>query len=211
MDENGSNDDDGAVVPPGPGGSGGDALAIEGAKIWMPLCSGCHGADGTGGTIDENISDEDAGDILEAVREGEEPEGDDPGMPRFPDIDWADAQAIAAFLRNPDVTVPTDPPPTDPPPTDPPTDPPTTDPPTTPPAAPTYSGQVAAILSKACVACHTGTSAAAKVRLDNYSNASANATKSVNAIASGKMPPGGSFPAGDLQVLRDWIAAGTPR
>lgn len=208
MDEDESNDDDVSDVPPAAGG--GDALAIEGAKLWMPLCSGCHGADGTGGTVDENISDEDAGDILEAVREGEEPEDDEPGMPRFPELDWADAQAIAAFLRNPDVTVPTDPPPTDPPPTDPPpTDPPPTDPP---PAAPTYSADVSVILAQYCTACHTGASAAKKIRLDNYTNAAANATKSVNAIASGKMPPGGgTFPPEDLQILRDWIAGGTPR
>ncbi|MGD2063598.1 MAG: cytochrome c [Nitrospirota bacterium] len=68
-----------------------DGDAVAGA-IAFAACAGCHGSDGSGGSA-ESIRGESAGEIAEALAEGED------GMPAFPDL--VDAAAdIAAFLSS---------------------------------------------------------------------------------------------------------------
>lgn len=202
--------------------------ATRGAEIWNSLCVGCHGADGRGGTVEEVVSDEGAGSIYEAVREGEG------GMPVFSSLTRADCTDIAAYLRDPSAATP-------------PADGGgtggtggqpgtgtggtgtgtggtgtggtggtgtggtgtgtggTTGP------APTYTNRIAAIMSKNCVACHTGTKASAKIRLDTYANVSKNATAALAAIQGGRMPPGGAVPTADVTAIQEWIKAGKPQ
>jgi mono/diheme cytochrome c family protein len=147
--------------------------------------------------VHEVVAGHSAGDILEAVREGED------GMPRFTGLTLDDARNIAAYLRDPSaVTTPTTPPDTGTGGTG----------GTTPPGpAPTYTTRIAALLSANCVACHSGTGAMAGIRLDNYTGASRNAARALTAIEAGRMPPSGPLSAADVQAFRDWVAAGTPK
>lgn len=189
--DDGSGDDVVVPVPP----TGTKAPNELGAEIWLPNCSGCHGETGRGGTVEDVIAGHSAGDIYEAVREGEG------GMPRFPGITWTDAQNIAAYLRDPVIPAPTPTP-------DPTPDPGTGGGTTTPP---TYTGQIAPLLSANCTVCHTGTGASGGVRLDTYTAASNNASKALTAMQAGRMPPAGPLSAGQIALLADWIAAGKPK
>ncbi len=178
---------------------------LAGASTYATNCASCHGVLGDGGTSGERLVGEDAHELLEAMREGED------GMPKFVDMTWQDAQNLAAFLVDPSAA--TAPPATTPPTTTPPTTtPPTTPPTTTPPAAtPTYTGTIKAILDTSCVVCHKGTKAAAKIRLDSFSASSTSASKALTAMRNGRMPPGNPLPAATVQLFADWIAGGKPQ
>jgi mono/diheme cytochrome c family protein len=173
------------------GTPGPSAAAIAGKATYDANCIQCHGADARGTSSGPRIVGRSAGDVLEAVREGED------GMPKFPGILTTDAQQIAAFLANPSaVTTPA------------PTPTPT---PTPSGSTPTYTAQVKAILDASCVACHTGTGAPQGIRLDTYATASANAAKALSAMQGGRMPANNPLPAATIQVVADWVAGGTPR
>ncbi len=96
--------------------------------------------------------------------------------------------------------------------------------PFTPPAetvGPTYHQDVAPILAARCTGCHQDGSVA-PFRLDDYDMASDMATVALAAIDSGSMPPWMPDPdcrelkherlmgEGEADVIRAWIAAGTP-
>jgi len=56
-----------------------DSLAVylhskpfTGEQVYVSDCAGCHGADGRGGRVDEDVRGEDAAEIREAIREEEE-------------------------------------------------------------------------------------------------------------------------------------------
>ncbi len=167
------------------------AAAARGRDIYVPLCSGCHGADGRGGTVRENIAKEPWGEFLEAFDEGED------GMPRFRDLKARDARDIVAYLRDPDsVLPPPPPPPVDPPPAG---------------TTPTYSQQVGPILDAACATCHGGSFTAAGIALNTYTSASLNASAALVSIDAGRMPPSGSMQSSDVETIRDWINGGKPQ
>jgi len=176
-----------------PGQSGGGATggnAAAGGVLFAGACAVCHGADGGGGSGGPNVRGASAGAVLSAVRAGED------GMPRFPGIGRAAARNISAFLRGGAGT----PAPT-----------PAPAPSPGPSAPPTWKGQISAFFSQNCAACHKGAAAAMGVRLDSYATVSLNATRALSAIQAGRMPPGGSIAASQIQALNDWIAAGKPQ
>ncbi len=158
--------------------------AAAGAAIWLPKCSGCHGTDGRGGRVDENVSRESWREILEAVQEGED------GMPRFRTLGKGAAKQIAAYLADPDAATP-DPGPIG--------------------GAPTYRSGIRAILNARCVSCHGPALVSGGVRLNGYKKVRASAQAALNAIANGSMPPSGNVPAAERQALADWISNGRPR
>ena len=45
---------------------------FTGEQLYVSDCAGCHGADGSGGRVDEDVRGEDAADILEAIQEEDE-------------------------------------------------------------------------------------------------------------------------------------------
>ena len=76
-----------------------------------------------------------------------------------------------------------------------------------------YKNTIAPIMTKDCVACHTGSSGFAGVALDTYAGVAANADLSLGTMQPGAaiaMPPGGSVSAADLKSFQDWIKAGKP-
>lgn len=191
-DENPDDNDDSEPVAPDPPRE--PSAAERGRDIYVPLCSGCHGADGRGGSVeDENIARESWDEFVEAFREGED------GMPTYPNLTSRDARDIVAYLRNPDSVAPPTPP-TEPPPVDPP-------PPGT---TPTYTQNVKSILDARCVSCHGSGFAAAGIALHTYSTASQNATATLASVVAGRMPTSGSLSTADIQTIRDWIDGGKP-
>ena len=164
------------------------SAAARGRSIYVPLCSGCHGADGRGGSVDENIAREPWHEFVEAFAKGED------GMPLFPNLNSRDARDIVAYLRDPSAVTP----------------PPTT-PPTTPPPAgtsPTYKQNVKRVLDSQCAACHGKRSPAGGITLSSYSSSSRNASAALAAITARRMPPNGSVSTIDQQTIRDWITGG---
>jgi mono/diheme cytochrome c family protein len=178
--------------------------AVAGAATYSANCASCHGAAAQGTRLGPRILGRSAGDVLEAVREGED------GMPRFPGITATDATNIAAFLADPAAATSSPPPP--------------------PPSGPTtYAGSVKPMLAASCVACHQGTSAPYGVRLDTYAYASANADSALAAMKGQALIPGtttidptamppGADPANptatqtaNIDLLTAWIAAGKPQ
>lgn len=70
--------------------------AEEGRRVYLrENCYGCHGGR-VGGGMGPNFRSErpDAGDVSEAVREGE-----DEGMPAYPNLTSVDIQNLAAYFR----------------------------------------------------------------------------------------------------------------
>jgi mono/diheme cytochrome c family protein len=181
-----------------------------GASIFAANCAMCHGADGSGASA-PGIQRRSAGGVWAALREGED------GMPRFTNLSRRDARDIAAFLADPSVTPPAPPPSTvpgstpDPAPAPTPAPSPTPTPTPTPAPTPTWSGQIQAIVTQNCGACHRGATAAAGVKLDTYANVSRNASQALSAIQAGRMPPGGRVPAAQVQAIQSWIAGGMPK
>jgi mono/diheme cytochrome c family protein len=167
------------------GGPAGSGEAAAGAALYAASCASCHGAGARGIGEAPGIRHRRAEEILEAMREGEE------GMPTFPAFGAAEARALAAFLADPEGAVPPPPPPPPPPGT-----------------APTYAGQVKALLDSRCGACHTGANASANLRFDTYSRASANAAAALAAVQAGRMPLGGSLTAEEIALLQAWIDGG---
>lgn len=164
------------------------SAAERGRDIYLPLCSGCHGDDGRGGTSDENIAKESWDEFVEAFREGED------GMPTYPELSARDARDIVAYLRDPGaVGPPTTPPPVDPPPAD---------------TTPTYTAHVKPILDAACVSCHGSGFAAAGIAVHTYATASQNAAASLTSMQAGTMPTSGPLPAADVETVRRWIEGG---
>ncbi len=188
-DENPDDNQDSEPVEPGMPTE--RSAAERGRDLYLPLCSGCHGADGRGGTVDENIARESWDEFVEAFREGED------GMPTYRDLTSRDARDIVAYLRDPDsVTAPpVDQPPIDPPPVG---------------TTPTYSQHVKPILDSRCVSCHGSGFAAAGIELHTYSAASQNAAASLVSIDAGRMPTSGSLSTADVELIRDWINGGRP-
>ena len=177
-------------VPLGRGGQSGDASL--GASLYSTNCASCHGADARGTASGPWIRGRSAGDVNEAIHEGED------GMPTFPFLSWEDARRIAVFLQNPDAVTPPPPPPTTPPP-----------PPGS--AAPTYSGSVKALLDSRCVGCHDNRSPGSGLRFDSYATASSNASSGLAAVKAGRMPKGGTLTAAEVKLLQDWVTGGTPK
>jgi len=169
----------------------GSPYPTAGAALFAASCASCHGADARGTPQAPALLGRSAGDVYEAVHEGED------GMPRFPGITWQDARNLAAWLADPSAPV-------DPVPPSPPAPPPTT-------TTPTYTVNVRTILTANCTSCHTGTSAPVGVRLDTYATASANASRALAAMQGGTMPPGRPMSASNVQVFADWVAGGTPK
>jgi mono/diheme cytochrome c family protein len=172
------------------GPAAGPANAALGSSLFAANCASCHGTDARGTPGAPGIRHVPAGEISEAVREGEG------GMPVFPGLSRDDVLALAAFLADPEAAAPPPPPPLPPP----------------PPGTPvTYAGRVKAILDANCASCHGGTSPTAGVRLNTYAGASTNASRALAAVQAGRMPPSGPLAAADAQALADWVAAGAPR
>jgi mono/diheme cytochrome c family protein len=183
----------------GTGGGGGGTVSLTGAQRGMALytgnCAVCHGADARGGTSGEGLRGRSASDILEAIREGEEPEEGGSGMPTFPGLDLGDCQDLAAYLADPDNVMPPPPPP--PPPVG---------------GTVTYAGQIAPLMQTYCVACHQGANAYMGVKLATYAQVSANAAPALSAMQAGTMPKGGTpLSAAQIQMFADWIAGGKPQ
>jgi len=208
QDDNPGNNMDTVVVGTGTvGGDGGtigthSPSAVAGAATYSANCASCHGAAAQGTRLAPRILGRSAGDVYEAVREGED------GMPRFLGITTTDAKNIAAFLADPAAATASPPPPAGP---------------------ATYSGSVQAMLAASCVACHQGSSAPYGVRLDTYADASANAAAALAAMKGQALIPGtttvdptamppGSNPGSptatttaNIDLLTAWIAAGKPQ
>jgi mono/diheme cytochrome c family protein len=213
-DDNPGNNMDTVVIGDGGtgGGTGGGSTggtigthspsAVAGAATYSANCASCHGAAAQGTRLAPRILGRSAGDVYEAVREGED------GMPRFPGITTTDAKNIAAFLADPAAATASSPPPTGP---------------------ATWSGSVQAMFAASCVACHQNTSAPYGVRFDTYADASANAAAALAAMKGQGVIPGstitdptamppGSNPASptaaqtaNIDLLTAWIAAGKPQ
>jgi len=81
-------------------------------------------------------------------------------------------------------------------------------------AAPTYQGNIKTIFDSNCLGCHNPTAGAKKKPyFDTYVNVKANANSGINSIQSTTkpMPPSGPrLAAGNLKLLQDWVAAGSP-
>ncbi len=81
----------------------------------------------------------------------------------------------------------------------------------------TYSGTISQILSRNCVACHSGSSAYGnpQVFLDNYNGVKTvvDNGKLFNAVQyiSKPMPPGGQLDYCSIADFRVWIKAGAPQ
>jgi cytochrome c553 len=176
--------EDGGNLPPPA-----DASALAGGATYSANCASCHGATGDGTQLAPRVTDRSAHSLLEAMREGED------GMPRFPGLTATDAANIAAYLADPSAA----------------TQPETPVPPADPGTTPTWTGQIKTLLQANCTACHSGTSAAKKIRFDGYLVASQNAAKALAAMQAGTMPPGGPLPAESVQLFADWIAGGKPQ
>jgi cytochrome c551 len=71
--------------------------AEEGRRVYLrENCYGCHGGRGGGGMGPAFRSDKpDQGDVSEAVRQGE-----DEGMPAYPNLTTLDIQNLTAYLRS---------------------------------------------------------------------------------------------------------------
>jgi mono/diheme cytochrome c family protein len=165
-----------------------DPAVLAGAATYSTNCASCHGADARGTRSGPSVLHEDADEIYEAMREGED------GMPVFLGLTRTDASNMSKFLADPSAA------------TQPPA-PPAPEPGVT----PTYAGSVKALLDASCVVCHTGANAPKNVRLNTYANASANAAAALAAMQAGTMPPGNPATAANIQLLADWIAGGKPQ
>jgi hypothetical protein len=79
----------------------------------------------------------------------------------------------------------------------------------------TYNSRIQPLLSQKCasVGCHGGTSVAAGIRLDNYTDAKAvaesGALERVTAVQR-TMPPSGPLPACGQEAIKKWIELGMP-
>ena len=186
-DETPDDNEDSDTVTPGTPST--PSAAERGRDLYLPLCSACHGDDGRGGTVDENIARESWDEFVEAFREGED------GMPTFPSLTSNDARDIVAYLRDPDAVGPPAPPPA-------PVDPPPAD------TTPTYGTHVKPILDANCIACHGSGFASAGIALHSYAAASQNASATLSSIQAGRMPPSGPLPTADVETIRRWIDGG---
>ena len=72
---------------------------------------------------------------------------------------------------------------------------------------PSFTYQIMPLLKKSCL-CHV--QGAETPLLDTYTHVVANAAASLQAMDDGIMPPSGPLPGSDIDLLRSWIAAGTP-
>jgi mono/diheme cytochrome c family protein len=172
-----------------PGTSSDANAAARGRDLYVPLCSGCHGDDGRGGTVDENIARESWDEFVEAFREGED------GMPTYPALASRDARDIVAYLRDPSAATLPPPPPVEPPPAN---------------TTPTYTQHVKSILDRRCASCHGSSFPAAGIALDTYGTASRNASASLASIRAGRMPTSGSLPTTEIETIAAWVAGGLP-
>lgn len=174
-------DDNMAIVDLVP--AGGNAGAAVGAAIYAANCATCHGAVAEGTAAGPAIAGEDSDEVSEAVREGEDE------MPAFPGLSASDIRALVAFLKDPAAAPPPPPPP----------------PPGT---APTYTGNIKALLDAHCKACHTGKSAAMGLRFDTYAASAANAASGLAAVQASRMPKAGPLTVAEVQLFADWITGG---
>ena len=159
------------------------ADAAIGAGIYSANGASCHGTDARGTGRAPGLLRRSAGDIWEAIHEGED------GMPTFPGLSANDVRALAAFLKDPGAVTSPPPPPAGTP--------------------PTWTGQVKALLDANCNGCHAGTNASGAIRLDTYAGASANASAALSAVQAGRMPKDRTpLTAGQIQILSDWIGGG---
>ncbi len=67
------------------------AMAPDGAALYADYCAGCHGADGRGGSVHEDVRGESGSEIREAIREKEE-------MGFLDFLTFEELQKIAVFL-----------------------------------------------------------------------------------------------------------------
>lgn len=76
----------------------------------------------------------------------------------------------------------------------------------------TYTNTVKAIFDTNCVACHNADSHQDDVRLDTYATAQSNASRALDEIDDGEMPPDGWDPVSneDAAAIAAWIDAGKP-
>lgn len=80
----------------------------------------------------------------------------------------------------------------------------------------TYSGQVAPLLQKNCLGCHSGTGASANVHLDSYVGVKtvADNGRLVGAVSHATgfkpMPQGGKLQDCEIITIQKWVAAGAP-
>lgn len=80
-------------------------------------------------------------------------------------------------------------------------------------AAPTYQGNIKAIMDAKCVGCHNPTTGLKKTPfLNTYETVKASSSKDIARMEAGTMPPAASprLAAGDLTLFKDWASAGFP-
>jgi len=71
-----------------------------------------------------------------------------------------------------------------------------------------YKNEIAPMLNMYCGGCHSSNQSSGGINLSGYSNASNHATRSLNSIKNGSMPPMGSIPDSLVQKLSCWINQG---
>lgn len=77
---------------------------------------------------------------------------------------------------------------------------------------PSYSGEVAAIISTYCATCHVAGGQQSDKPFDTYAGIEAHNTEAQEEVESGKMPPQGAtpLPDGARKKLIDWLSCGAP-
>jgi hypothetical protein len=71
-----------------------------------------------------------------------------------------------------------------------------------------YKNEISPMLNMYCIGCHSSNQSSGGINLSGFSNASNLATRSLNSIKNGSMPPMGSIPDSLVQKLSCWISQG---
>jgi mono/diheme cytochrome c family protein len=177
-DDGEAEDDDDTTLPVETPES--DEVWLLGRDLYQANCLACHALD------DHELVEEDFGDWIEVMREGEDE------MPAFPTLGKPEVRAMRTYFFDADRNV-TEPGPTDPP-----------------PATITYENTVKAILDVSCVACHRAGNALGGIAVDTYASAFANRAATVDSVVKDRMPTGTPLSAEKKKALSDWLDGGAP-
>jgi hypothetical protein len=71
-----------------------------------------------------------------------------------------------------------------------------------------YKNEVEPMIKMYCLGCHSSNQTSGGINLSGYSNTSTHASRSLNSIKNGSMPPVGSIPDSLIQKLNCWINQG---